>query len=136
MTKLLAATMVVGLTIVSAIAQPLAIVKVPFGFRVGNTELPAGSYEIEAVAMNAVRITNVENRSVAVAINPIPITRSDASTYPAKLVFNRYGRHCYLSEIWSSGSLTGRAVPKSEREAELAKRIQPVHIDLITTSRP
>ncbi len=136
MTKLMATTIMVGLMAISVIAEPLATVKVPFAFHVGDSELPAGSYEIGNVAMNAMRIVNIENRNMAVAVSPIPITRNAPSSQPAKLVFNRYGSDCYLSEMWPPGALTGRAIPKSDREIELAKKIQPVRIDLITASRP
>jgi hypothetical protein len=136
MTKLTAATFVLGLMATWAMAEPLATVRIPFAFRVGDTELPAGSYEIGNVAMNAVRIVNMENKNIAVAINPIPIRRNDPSAQPAKLVFNRYGTDYYLSEMWPSGTLSGRAIPRCGREIELAKKIQPVRIDLITASRP
>ena len=38
-----------------------------------------------------------------------------------KLVFNRYGNHYFLSEIWVNGATRGRQLPKTSREKELAK---------------
>ena len=38
----------------------------------------------------------------------------------SKLIFNRYGNKYFLSQIWTAGSKSGRELPKSQRETELA----------------
>jgi hypothetical protein len=37
-----------------------------------------------------------------------------------KLVFNRYGDNYFLSRIWEPSSITGRQLPKSRLEREVA----------------
>ena len=38
----------------------------------------------------------------------------------SKLIFNRYGNHYFLSQIWTQGDNSGRELFKSQRESELA----------------
>ena len=38
----------------------------------------------------------------------------------AKLVFNQYGNHFFLSQVWPAGA-TGRGLRKSRQEVEMAK---------------
>jgi hypothetical protein len=40
-----------------------------------------------------------------------------------KLVFNRYGKQYFLSQIWVEGANCGRQLLKSNREKEVAKEI-------------
>ena len=40
-----------------------------------------------------------------------------------KLVFNRYGDQYFLSKIWAPSSDTGRELPKSRLEREVAQRL-------------
>jgi hypothetical protein len=139
MTKIIAFALAAGLTTVSAMGQSFAIVKVPFTFFVGDKELPAGSYQIETVSTKAMRITNLERKDKAVAFTPIAVTGGDTSPNAAnqtKLVFTRYGTDYYLSEMWAPGTLTGRAIIKSEQEVALAKRLPPVRVEAFTASRP
>ena len=136
MTKMIAAVLVAGLVTVSAWGQSFARVRIPFAFFVGDVELPAGSYELEAVNANAMRIINLDNRSKSAAFNPVGLRRSGASSDATMLVFTRYATDHYLSEVWPPGTLTGRAIVKSAQEIELAKKTQPVRIECITASRP
>jgi hypothetical protein len=41
----------------------------------------------------------------------------------ASLTFTRYDNDYFLARIWSADSREGRAVPKSKREKELARRV-------------
>lgn len=136
MTKIIAAALAAGLITISAMGQSFARVRVPFAFFVGGVELPAGSYELEAVSANAMRITNLDDRNKAVAFNPVGVRRNEASSNTTVLVFTRYATDHYLSEVWPSGTLTGRAIVKSSQEIELAKKVHPVRIESITASRP
>jgi hypothetical protein len=40
-----------------------------------------------------------------------------------KLVFNRYGDQYFLSKIWAASSDSGRELPKSRLEREVAQRL-------------
>jgi hypothetical protein len=40
-----------------------------------------------------------------------------------KLVFNQCGSRYFLSEIWVNGAISGRQLPKTSREKELARDV-------------
>ena len=122
MTKTMAVATIAGLMAMPAMGGTFARVNVPFAFFVGDKELPAGSYEIESVSANAMRITNLEDNDKVVAFNPIGILRNGTADYRTKLVFTRYGTDYYLSEIWKPGARTGSAIIKSDHELASAKR--------------
>jgi hypothetical protein len=132
MTKIFASTIAAGLMSIAAMAQPTVTAHIPFAFYVGNTKLPAGSYEIETGMSKILRIKDVSTRNLAVAFNPVLITRPTALVQPGKLVFYRYGNNVFLSEMWPPGDLTGRLVPRTGLELELARQIQPVRIESLT----
>jgi hypothetical protein len=98
-----------------AVAQDQAVkVDVPFAFQNGSQRLPAGTYRIDlnsehmitlrGTAPNAagVTMTNPEQRAKAVA--------------KGKVVFQRYGDHYYIHEIWLPNSTEGRECVTSRAE--------------------
>ena len=125
MTKIIAATIALGLMAATAMAQSKVVAEIPFAFYVGDTQLPAGSYVIKAVNASASRISS-ESLSVAFIPNQI---RNPSQQPAAKLAFNLYGSDYFLSEIWAGDGSTGMAVQKSKREVELAKTIGPVPVE-------
>ena len=135
MTKIFAATITAGVMAISAMAQPTVTANIPFAFYVGDMKLPAGSYEIETVRPQVLRIKNASTHNVAAAFNPVPITRPEAPGRPGRLVFYRYGVSYFLSEMWPAGSSTGRLVPRSDFQLELARKTLPIRIESLTVSR-
>ena len=128
MTKIIAATLALGLMAATAMAQSKVVAEIPFAFYVGDTQLPAGSYVIKAVNASASRISGTSSESLSVAFIPNQI-RNPSQQPAAKLVFNLYGSDYFLSEIWTGDGSTGMAVQKSKREVELAKTIGPVPVE-------
>lgn len=113
-------SLVVMSVILSGIAnaQTVARADVPFAFKVGSAQLPAGTCEIRTVNDATVVI-----RSLDGGISALSMARqeySNAST-GAKLVFHRLGDHYFLTQIWKDGS--GMVVPRSEEEKELEKEL-------------
>src|SRR5262245_60674850 len=101
-------------------AQTSMSLKVPFDFYAGETLLPAGEYKIVRVfpGSHAFRIMGLPNS--AVTINTMPVRTVREST-KQRLVFNRYEKENFLSQIWWPGSDTGAEIVKSKFEVQLAK---------------
>ena len=99
-------------------AQTFAKADVPFAFKVGSAQLPAGTCEIRTVNDATVVIRSLEGGASALSM-----TRQEYSNGPAgaKLVFHRLGDHYFLTEIWKDGS--GMVVPRSDEEKELEKEL-------------
>jgi hypothetical protein len=101
-------------------AQENLVVTIPFDFAAGSANLPAGDYSVKASASNhTVLLINRDNPAVSMILT----ANAAESTVPqtqSKLVFNRYGDRYFLSQIWAEGNTTGRQLPKSNREKEIA----------------
>ncbi len=93
---------------------------IPFEFRVGNTVLPAGEYEIVPNAAPRTLLFRAEDGKAAVVALPNIAEKLQAPT-DSKLVFNRYGNTYFLSQVWHAGINRGYEMPKSKSEREMAK---------------
>jgi len=86
---------------------------VPFSFKVGNKELPAGEYKITA-DNQVVRVQKTDGKANAVTLTQR--TRGvNHNLSDAKLSFRRYGDQYYLSQVWLPDSL-GRELKRPRRE--------------------
>jgi hypothetical protein len=125
----LLAAMIVIAASVSANAQSLQYrltANIPFDFSVGSEKLPAGKYWISR-AQQSSGDTVVQIMSTDLHSNLIRFTIPVVASNPAKnssLVFHRYGDEYFLAEIWPVGSETGRELPKTRAERELARKAQ------------
>jgi len=103
--------MSVILNATSAYAQSQLRADVPFAFKMGNAQLPAGSYQI----------TTVEGKITVRGENTAAVSLA-RSTYPnsgnPRLVFNHVGSEYFLSQIWGAGD-SGMGLPASKLEKEL-----------------
>ena len=115
----LAVMAAMALTVMSvpAHAQSSAMsVKIPFAFHVGTATLPAGTYMVQKRA-GAVMISDGEGHVAAVIANNVPNNASAGDW----LVFNRYDKDCFLTEVRWNGYSNALRLIKSTFELELAK---------------
>lgn len=95
---------------------------IPFEFRVGQTELPAGEYVIHHQTPGVLIMRDQSGHNAAL----IPFTVSEfrpPKLQNGELEFNRYGETYFLAKLWAPGSQTGVALPKSPRERELTREL-------------
>jgi hypothetical protein len=98
-------------------------VNIPFDFSVGDQDFAAGEYFVQRAQPSngdlLVRVSSRNGKTTTVRMT-FPVLSLEL-TDKGKLVFTRYGEHYFLSEIWPIGSSTGRGLPKSKHERELAR---------------
>ena len=106
----------------SAFAQPsqMLTVDLPFAFQVNNKQLPAGKYQVKAEAGHAVVLLRSVDCKQAMFSLSMPI-ESKKNHADSTLVFRRYGDRYFLSQIWVGGSNSGRGLPTSAAEREVAR---------------
>jgi len=92
-------------------------VSIPFDFRIGAENVPAGNYEIQA--SNGILMFRHEGRFVALTLT-IPASRFNAPT-TGLVQFHRYGNDYFLASIWTPYNNSGVAVPESKQEKEVAR---------------
>ncbi len=92
---------------------------VPFRFYAGADSMPAGDYQVSALARGGVASIETRNGSafkLMTTFNVVGMRESE----PARLVFHRYGDVYFLAEIWTGDKSHGYAIGSSAREKELA----------------
>jgi hypothetical protein len=109
---MLCAMSMIGVASVSAQEETL-VANIPFGFNVGDKALPAGKYEVQSLSPNTTLIRNLETSEAALAITRA--TEPQKSRTNACLVFHRYGRHSFLSQIMTQEAEQALSKSKLER---------------------
>jgi hypothetical protein len=102
-----------------AYAQSALEAHVPFAFKVGKTQMPAGDYAIaNDMDTNFITIRNVQTNDAVLALG----TRQSPSKTTDKLVFHHVGDQYTLTEIWGSAWQPGMtlATPKQKKQLEAA----------------
>jgi hypothetical protein len=106
----------------SAVAQTIDVRgDVPFNFIVGKQMLSAGEYELSSLGRGdgkTLLIRDSDGKPVTM-VNSIRAESVQASD-KTKLVFNRYGDHYFLAQVWIEGEKAARQFSKSPREKEMA----------------
>src|SRR5271169_6125927 len=116
--SLVAISLMVSAT--GAFAQGYAKATVPFAFKVGSAQLPAGTYTVKVEEQNTISIHNGDSNAAALSNARRECPRNTA----AKLVFHKAGNQYFLAEIWRDSSTEGMIVPASKQEKELEKELQ------------
>jgi hypothetical protein len=98
-------------------AQTIATATVPFDFTVGQTRMPAGTYQISPLAHGAIVVRDGKTaKSVASVFRWEDAGKGDSTP---TLVFHRYGDEYFLSQV-SRGHGNGvMQLPTSKLEEEV-----------------
>lgn len=95
---------------------------IPFDFKAGDKELPAGRYQVsQSTSGEAVTVRGVENSISVVKMTNHLVQLDPAKT--SKLVFNRYGNQYFLSEVWIAGRSTGQQIRKTNAEKAIQREL-------------
>ena len=116
---LTALTLVAWLMVPATQAQSIMLkADIPFNFVVGDKQLPSGEYHVKQLQPGVIQVQDKVTRSSAIVMTTGVQTGKTSDV--GKLVFNRYGDNYFLSRIWEPSSITGRQLPKSRLEREVA----------------
>lgn len=102
---------------------PVVTMEIPFAFMVGDTSLPAGTYQITKISEGNYRIANTKSDQ-----NAMFTTGTATEPRPAKsftLIFNVYGDTYYLSKFFHQGKTEGDELRQTAAEKELAQKVKP-----------
>jgi hypothetical protein len=114
----------------SAIAQSGPVrSNVPFDFTVEGKTVPGGTYTIGHLNRSPENLLlRSEDGKVQMIVGSNAAQNLNGAN-KSKLIFNRYKDQYFLSEIWVQGSTSGRRIPKTKREKELAKEMASASIN-------
>jgi len=112
----------------------MLVANIPFDFHVGKTSLPSGEYNIKPLNPETLLIQSKDGSSSAVSITFGATSSKIQDT--GKLVFNRYGDQYFLSKVWRPGVSTGRELPKSRSEVEMARNMPKPETTVVAANTP
>ena len=125
-----------GLLLVGAVgsaqAQQSFKVNIPFAFTADKATLPAGEYVVQRPAIGGPRVLLLQriDGSAAAIVTAMSVQANDWQSQTC-LVFQRYGDHYFLSQMWTEGNKSGLQLYKSQREKELARNETPSQVTLL-----
>jgi hypothetical protein len=127
-----------GLLLMSSLAPVYAEslkFEVPFDFVATQGTLPAGEYRVSPnePAQGVVRLVSSTGASAAICLTHA--IQSSRPSNTAKLIFNRYGNHYFLSQVWSPGTDRGQVLRPSKAEREIARTFSKPGKEILTASR-
>lgn len=95
---------------------------IPFQFHAGNAKLPAGKYFVRMLDDSDLRVMEIRSADGKTSAL-FEVQQSDANSTPAKseLIFNKYGDHYFLAELFDEGNPSGSRVPKSRYEEKISQ---------------
>ena len=112
-----------GMTVKAQSLEQKIKVNVPFNFTVGDKEFQSGEYVIQRAQPDEgdliLRVSSLDGKTSTMGMT-FPVVGLELTRHE-KLVFTRYGDRYFLSEVWAAGADTGRGLPKTSAERELAK---------------
>jgi hypothetical protein len=116
-----------------AVKQSLARVDIPFAFVAGGVALPAGQYYISHPGdPYFVVIEKDDGRARALVYVHPSATNFSEST---KLVFNKYGNHHFLSQVWTEPDQQVHQCFKCRMEKELMAQAQKPQSVVVAAKR-
>ena len=119
---LIALTLFAGLMVPATQAQSIMLkADIPFDFVVGDKQLRSGEYNVKQPHPGVMLIQSKDALSSAMVLTTA--AQAGKISDVGKLVFNRYGDQYFLSKIWAASSDSGRQLPKSRLEREVAQRL-------------
>jgi hypothetical protein len=104
----------------AAQTQSAAKANVPFAFKVGSAQLPAGTYAVSTVGASAIEIRNCQTSRGALSL----ARREYQSDSGAKLVFHHVADQYFLAEIWTGAGTDGMVIAPSKLERSLEKELR------------
>jgi hypothetical protein len=99
-----------------------------FDFTVATKTLPAGNYTIKVLSPSRLLIRSEDGHEAVIA-STFAVQAKQTPT-EAQLIFARYGDQYFLYKIFVPGNNTGRELPRSHVEAEIAKTVAPVLVSV------
>ncbi len=104
------------LSVGGAHAQSAARADVPFAFKLGAKQMPAGTYTVRTrIGSDIVMVHNVQTGTSALAL----ARRESPGKKMDKLIFRRYGSQYYLTAVLGGEGSQGMVFPTTRQQTKL-----------------
>jgi len=103
--------------VLSTYAQTTLKADVPFAFTVGQTEMPAGPYEISRISSQVITIRDADTGKAILSL--VGSEQAHGKDGLPKLVFRKYGSKYFLSQVSRGNGSDVMDLPTSKLEREM-----------------
>ena len=109
---------------------------IPFQFQAGDAVLPAGSYSIRMVEDSGLKFMQITSRDDSSSAY-FRVNETDLSSAPknSELIFNKYGDHYFLAQLFEEGDPSGSEVVKSKYEKTVSKEAAEAKVHVVMQHR-
>ncbi len=109
-------------------------VNIPFQFQAGETVLPPGNYIIRMMdntELAIMQITSKDNPSTSALFR---VHEKDLTSAPTQneVLFNKYGDHYFLAQVFDEGDPSGSEVVESKYEQKVSKAATETKVHVAT----
>lgn len=106
---------------------------IPFQFQAGDAVLPAGSYSIRMVEDSGLKFMQITSRNDSSSAH-FRVNETDLSSAPknSELIFNKYGDHYFLAQVFDEGDPSGSEVVESSYEQKISKAAAETKVNVTT----
>jgi hypothetical protein len=102
--------------------------RVPFAFSVGDLHFPPGTYIFSHLGPQTILIEKDDASATGMLLvqtEPLPQRKN---VFPGLLIFNIYGEHRFLSQIWTGADSQIHHARKYEAERKLLAALRPTTV--------
>ena len=99
-----------------------------FDFAVAGKTLPAGNYTIRPLSPSRLLIRSDDGHEAVIASTFA--ARARKTPNQTQLIFTRYGDQYFLYQVFVPGSDTGRELPRSHVEVQIARTVTPERVSV------
>jgi hypothetical protein len=95
---------------------------IPFQFQAGDALLPPGNYSIRMVENSGLKFMQITSQGTSASAF-FRVSETDLKSAPTQneLIFNKYGDHYFLAQLFEEGDPSGSEVVESNYEKKVSK---------------
>ena len=109
-------------------------VNIPFQFQAGESVLPAGNYTVRMVDNSELAIMQITSKDHPSTSAIFRVHEKDLTSAPteSEVVFNKYGDHYFLAQVFDEGDPSGSEVVESSYEQKISKAAAETKVNVAT----
>jgi len=109
-------------------------VNIPFQFQAGESVLPAGNYTIRMVNNSDLAFMQITSKDHPSTSAIFRVHEKDLASAPTEneVVFNKYGDHYFLAQVFDEGDPSGSEVVESSYEQKISKAAAETKVNVTT----
>ena len=109
-------------------------VNIPFQFQAGESVLPPGNYTIRMMDNSELALMQISSKEHPSTSAMFRVHEKDLTSAPTEneVLFNKYGDHYFLAQVFDEGDPSGSEVVESSSEQKVSKAAAETKVHVAT----